>query len=116
MLGWKPFCIHVRVVKGPLDFNFILQWDSIYAMNVVVSTLFRVMYFPHNGSIITIDHLLFINSNSCINLKHLTFLSVPNVRVDSFIIILFVLCPSSLLGDSFNGIIGAYLLFLLLVC
>ena len=84
MLGWKPFCIHVSVVKGPLDFNFILQRDSIYSMNIVVSTLFRVMYFPHNGSIITIDHLLFINSNSCINLKHLTFLSVPNVRVDSF--------------------------------
>jgi hypothetical protein len=39
----------------------LLGRDYVYAMNVVVSTLFRVMHFPHNGSIVTIDQLTYDN-------------------------------------------------------
>jgi hypothetical protein len=48
----------VIVVKGPLDFNMLIRCDYVYDMNVVVSTLFQVMHFPHNGSIVTIDQLV----------------------------------------------------------
>ena len=57
-LGGKTICIDVMVVQGPLDFNLLLGRDYVYAMKVVVSTLFRVMHFPHDGKIVTIDQLL----------------------------------------------------------
>ena len=45
----KTVCIDVMVVQGPLDFNLLLGRDYVYAMKVVVSTLFRVMHFPIMG-------------------------------------------------------------------
>ena len=38
-LGGKTVCIDVMVVQGPLDFNFLLGHDYVYAKKVVVSTL-----------------------------------------------------------------------------
>jgi hypothetical protein len=54
-LGGKIVYIDVMVVHDPLDFNFLLGRDYVYAMKALVSTLFRVMCFPHNGNIVTID-------------------------------------------------------------
>jgi hypothetical protein len=53
-LGGKIFLVNVIVVQGWFDFNMLLGHDYVYAMDVVVSTLFQVMPFPHNGSIVTI--------------------------------------------------------------
>ena len=52
-LGGKTVYIDVMVVQGPLDFN-LLGHDYVYAMKAVVSTLFRVMHFPHDGKIVVI--------------------------------------------------------------
>jgi hypothetical protein len=57
LLGGKTVLVDVIVVQDPLDFNILLGCDYVYAMNVLVSTLFQVMHFPHNGSIVTIDQL-----------------------------------------------------------
>ena len=54
-LGGKIVCIDVMVVQGPLNFNLLLGRDYVYAMKAIVSTLFRVMHFPHDGNIVTID-------------------------------------------------------------
>ena len=54
-LGGKTVLIDMMVVDSPLDFNMLLGRDYVYAMNVVVSSLFRVMCFPHNKNIVTID-------------------------------------------------------------
>ena len=54
-LGGKTIYIDVMVVHGPLDFNLLLGHDYIYAMKAIVSTLFQVMHFPHDGMIVTID-------------------------------------------------------------
>ena len=54
-LGGKNVCIDVMVVQGHLDFNILLGRDCVYTMNDVVSTLFRVIHFPHDGRIVTID-------------------------------------------------------------
>jgi hypothetical protein len=43
-----------------LDFSLLLGWDYVYAMKAIVSTLFRVISFPHDGIIVTIDQLSFI--------------------------------------------------------
>jgi hypothetical protein len=51
------------VVRDPLDFTLLLGWDYVYAMKALVSILFRVISFPHNGRIVTIDQLSFIGPN-----------------------------------------------------
>ena len=62
-LGGKTIRIDVMVVQGPLDFNLLLGHDYVYAMKVFVSTLFRVMHFPRDGKIVTIDHISFVTPN-----------------------------------------------------
>ena len=62
--------IDVMVVQGPLDFNMILGCDCVYAMKAVVSTLFQVMYFPHDGKIVTIDELSFVKPDHCMTPSH----------------------------------------------
>ena len=47
-------------VQSPLDFNLLLGRDYVYAMKAVVSTLFKVMHFPHDGKIMTIVQLSFV--------------------------------------------------------
>jgi hypothetical protein len=56
-LGGKIVFIDVMVVQDPLDFTLLLGQDYVYAMKALVSTLFCVIYFPHNGRIVTIDQL-----------------------------------------------------------
>jgi hypothetical protein len=50
-LGGKTVVIDMLVVPRPLEFKIILGHDYVYAMKDVVSTMFHVMHFPHNGSI-----------------------------------------------------------------
>ena len=61
----------------------LIGHDYVYAMNVVVSTLFRLMHFPHNGSIVTINQLASDNHHPNSTLFHTTPLYVPSIRVDS---------------------------------
>ena len=58
------------VVQGPLDFNLLLGHDYVYAMKFVVSTLFRVMYFPHDGNIVTVDQISFIKPDYRVTPSH----------------------------------------------
>ena len=58
-LGGKTVHMDVMVVPGPLDFNLLLGHDYTYAMGALVSSLFRVVCFPHEGWIVTIDQLSF---------------------------------------------------------
>ena len=82
-LGGKTVCIDVMVVQGPLDFNLLLGHDYVYAMKavVLVSTLFRVMHFSHDGNIVTIDQLSFVTPNHRITPSNQTTLNVPHVLV-----------------------------------
>ena len=50
-------------------------------MKVFVSTLFRVMSFPHNGNIVTVDQLSFPSLDSTTN--NSTPLNVPDKKVVS---------------------------------
>jgi hypothetical protein len=59
-LGGKTVFIDVMVVRDPLDFTLLLGQDYFYAMKALVSTLFHVISFPHDGRIVTIDQLSFI--------------------------------------------------------
>ena len=80
-LEGKTICIDLMVVQGPLDFNLLLDKDYVYVMKAILSTLFPVMYFPHNGNIVTVDQLSFPILDSTTN--NLTPLNVPNKKVVS---------------------------------
>ena len=54
-LGGKTVLVDFMVIKDPLYLNMVLRHDYVYAMNAMVSTLFHLMYFPHNESIATVD-------------------------------------------------------------
>jgi hypothetical protein len=60
-LGGKTVFIDVMVVQDPLYFYLLLGRDYVYAMKALVSTLFRVISFPHDGRIVTIDQFSFIS-------------------------------------------------------
>jgi len=60
ILGGKTIYIDIMVVQGPLDFNLLLGRGYLYVMGALVYSLFRVVYFPHEGIIVAIDQLSFI--------------------------------------------------------
>jgi hypothetical protein len=62
-LGGKIVFIDVMVVQDPLDFSLLLGRDYVYSMKAIVSTLFHVIYFPHDRRIVTINQLSFISPN-----------------------------------------------------
>ena len=80
-LEGKMVYIDLMLVRGPLDFNLLLGRDYVYAMKVVILTLFCMMYFPHNGNIVTIDQILFASLDSTTN--NPTSVNVPHTQVVS---------------------------------
>ena len=51
-LRGKTIYLNVMVVQGPLNYNLLLGRDYIYSMGAIVSSLFRVMCFPHEGRVV----------------------------------------------------------------
>ena len=63
ILRRKTIYMNVMVVQGPLDYNLLLGCDYIYIMGAIVSSLFRVMCFPHEGRMVhLVDQLSFPGS------------------------------------------------------
>jgi hypothetical protein len=83
-LEGKLVNVKVEVFNAPLDYNLLLGHRWIDSMHAIVSTLFRVVRFPHQGKVVTIDQLAFFNSNSCISNVPFILKTPPgydNVRV-----------------------------------
>jgi hypothetical protein len=55
------------VVQDPLDFDFLFGRDYVYAMKAIASTLFRVISFPHDERVVTIDQLSFVGPDLTVN-------------------------------------------------
>jgi hypothetical protein len=51
----------------PWILTLLLGRDYVYVMRDFVSTLFRVICFPHNGNIVMIDQLSFIDPHLMVN-------------------------------------------------
>jgi hypothetical protein len=60
-LEGKMVQVEVEVFDTPLDYNLLLGRSWIDSMHVVVSTLFCVIRFPHQGKVVTVDQLAFFN-------------------------------------------------------
>jgi hypothetical protein len=54
-LEGKSVNIEIEVFDAPLDYNHLLGRSWIDVMRAVVSTLFHVLHFPHQGKVITVD-------------------------------------------------------------
>jgi hypothetical protein len=78
-LGGKTVFIDVMVVQDPLDFSLLLGRDYVYAMKAIVSTLFRVIYFPHDGRVVTDDQISFFDPAwiTCLNGSCMQTVSPP---------------------------------------
>ena len=60
----KTFNLDVEVVDAPLDYNLLLGQSWSYSMNVIVSSVFRLIMFPHKGNIVKIDQLSYYSSDT----------------------------------------------------
>ena len=56
-VGGEVINIEVEVTDANLDYNLLLGRNWVYEMDVVVSTLFHVICFPHEGKIVKVDQL-----------------------------------------------------------
>jgi hypothetical protein len=63
-LEGKTVQVEVEVFDTPLDYNLLLGRSWVDSMRVVVSTLFRVVRFPHQGKVVTVDQLAFFNTDT----------------------------------------------------
>jgi hypothetical protein len=58
-LGGKTVEVEVEVVVAPLDYNLLLGHNWTYPMVTVVLPVFHMLFFIHQGDIVTIDQLSF---------------------------------------------------------
>jgi hypothetical protein len=78
-LGGKNMCIEFEVVDAPLNYNLMLGMSWTYPMHAVVATFFRVLLFPHEGRIVTIDQLSFSRPEP--SSRGLTILMIDNPQL-----------------------------------
>jgi hypothetical protein len=70
-LGVKTILIDIEVIDVPLDYNIMFGRSYMYAMNVVASSVFRTMMFPHNGKIMTVNQVSHCEPNPSANLDNI---------------------------------------------
>ena len=58
-LSGKMVTIDIEVMDHKIDYNLLLGRTWTFAMKFVVSSVFRIMLFPLDGKIVTVDHLSF---------------------------------------------------------
>jgi hypothetical protein len=96
-LGGKTVCVEVEVVDAPIDYNLLLGRSWTYAMQAVVATVFRVLLFPHDGRIVTIDQLSFSRPDPALGASTVPMVDNPQAGVINIGV---GLCPS--LMGTFN--------------
>jgi hypothetical protein len=63
-LEGKEVTVEVDVFDAPINYNLLLGCSWIDFIRAIVSTLFHVICFPHQGKFVTVDQLSFFNSDS----------------------------------------------------
>jgi hypothetical protein len=90
-LGGKTVCVEVEVFDAPLDYNLLLGRSCTYSMQAVVTTVFRVLLFPHEGQIVTIDQLSFSRPDPALGASTVPMIDNPQASVVNVGV---GLCPS----------------------
>ena len=55
--------VEVEVVNAPIDYNLLLRRSWFYPMRAIASTVYRLVCFPHQGKIISINQLDYCTPN-----------------------------------------------------
>ena len=79
-LGGKIVSIDIEVFDGPLDYNILLGRPWVYAMTAIVSTYFRMIAFPHKGTIIVINQLSYFSSASQVT-GSVPYIHLPQLEI-----------------------------------
>lgn len=75
--------LEVKVVDSNLNYNLILGRSLTNAMVCVVSTLFDILSFPHQGKFVTVNQLAFFSSNySNRNIPYVWNTTTPMIKLD----------------------------------
>jgi hypothetical protein len=90
-LGGKTMCVEVEVVDAPINYNLLLGCSWTYAMQAVVATIFRVLLFPHEGRIVTIDQMSFSRPDPALGASTVPMVDNPQAGVINIGV---GLCPS----------------------
>ncbi len=61
-VGGKVINIEVEVIDANLDYNLLLGRNWVYEMDAIVSTLFRVICFPHEGKSLMLIKWIIVQS------------------------------------------------------
>ena len=56
-LEGKSVSVEVEVIDAPLDYNLLLGRSWTYAMSAIALAVLRVVVFPHEGKLVTVDQL-----------------------------------------------------------
>jgi hypothetical protein len=64
-LEGKSLNVEVEVFDAPLYYNLLLGRSWFDSMREVVSTIFYVSHFPHQGKVLIVNQLAFFNSDLC---------------------------------------------------
>ena len=54
-LANKTVHLDIEVLDAHLDYDILLGQSYMYAMSAIASSVFRIMMFPHEDRIITVD-------------------------------------------------------------
>lgn len=69
----KTVQIEVEIIDANLNYNLLFGRSMTHAMHAMASSLFRMIHFPHQGKIVTVDQLSLFASSSLDG-------NVPNVK------------------------------------
>jgi hypothetical protein len=58
-IGCKTVSIVIEVVNAQLEYNLLLKHTWFYKMTTIISSIFWVLHFPHQGKIVTINQISF---------------------------------------------------------
>jgi hypothetical protein len=87
----KTVCVEIAVVDAPIDYNLLSGHSLTYAMQAMVTIVFRVLLFPHEGRIVTIDQLSFSRPNPALGASTVPMVDNPQAGVVNVGV---GLCPS----------------------
>jgi hypothetical protein len=84
-LGGKTILIDIEVIDTPLDYNILFGRSYMYVMKAVSYSVFRMMMFPHNGKIVTINQITHYEPNHFANIDNI--LTLVHTRSDAYSLI-----------------------------
>ena len=83
-LAEKTVLIDIEVINIQLDYNFLLGHSYMYVMRIISSTIFRLLMFPHDGKVVTINQMVYYDPKGSTTPEHV--LPTIDTTIDSEVV------------------------------